>query len=166
MSRSAAPALPVVSLNSRAFSIAIRAWSRKDSAWAISLGPNMLARFPASVSSPMHSSSRSSGRYSAELMPNVSWTTALVFGQLGERPVRQVQHRLRQVGARGKVGARIDREALGREPRHQSRRGRSRFWRIRVALTKGHQGHVAARAPARQSGRSCRTPAARRSATG
>ena len=59
----------LVSLNSRVFSIAIRAWSRKDSASAISLSPNMLACFPITASKPMHSPPRSSGMYSAELVP-------------------------------------------------------------------------------------------------
>jgi len=48
--------------NNRAFSIAISAWSRKDSAWAISTAPKALGRFPISVSKPIHSPSRSSGK--------------------------------------------------------------------------------------------------------
>jgi hypothetical protein len=51
-----------VSLKSRVFSIAISAWSRKDSACAISAAPNILGRFPTSVSRPIHSPLRRSGK--------------------------------------------------------------------------------------------------------
>lgn len=58
--------LACTSSNSRVLSMAIRAWSRKDSASAISLSPKILACLPANARTPMHSVSRSSGRNSAE----------------------------------------------------------------------------------------------------
>ena len=62
----------LVSLNSRAFSIAMSAWSRNDSASAVSAAVKGLRRLPASASRPMQDSSRIRGRYSAARTPNKS----------------------------------------------------------------------------------------------
>jgi len=55
-----------------------------------------------------------------------------------------VQHRLGEEGARGKVGARIDRDTLGREVRHRAFRRRPGRVNIGVAFAKQHERHVAA----------------------
>ena len=51
-----------VSLNRRTFSMAITAWSRKDSASAIALSLKAFARLLPSTSTPTQASPRSSGR--------------------------------------------------------------------------------------------------------
>ncbi len=68
---------------------------------------------------------------------------AFVFWQVDLRPVRQVQHRLGEEGARGKVGARVDRDALGSEVRDWTLRRRPGRMDVGVAFAKQHERHVA-----------------------
>ena len=61
-----------VSLKRRAFSMAIIAWSRKDSAWAISLGPKRFGFVPPTPITPMHCPLRVSGSQSPQFTPRAA----------------------------------------------------------------------------------------------
>ncbi len=69
---------------------------------------------------------------------------AFVFGKVDLRPVRQMQLRLREEGARGKVGVRINRDPVGREVRQRTLGRRPGRVNIGVAVAKQHERHVAA----------------------
>ena len=98
-----------VSLNSRVFSIAIRAWSRKDLGLrdlgkAEAMGA--LAHEPEQAHTLALSQERQIERGpGAEDVPHLGFDR----GELDERPVRHVNHRFRGDGAGGEIRARIDR---------------------------------------------------------
>jgi len=93
--------------------MAISAWSRNDSACAISLALNSPAVRLAKLSRPTHSPSRSIGRYSAAWMPNFSPTAR--SKSAARRPTSPAGAASAARRSRAKeVEPRVDRQAAGR----------------------------------------------------
>jgi len=86
------PVPPLASLNIRTFSRAIRAWSRKDSATAISLSPKHGVVFQPARTGRYILRLRNSGQVQRRVDSVNLMDLALMLGQVYARPIRQVQH--------------------------------------------------------------------------
>ena len=95
----------LVSLNRRTFSIAITAWSEKDSASAISLSLNAPARARPEARRRCTALAHAAARTSVHPISPDRGRRRSCSGQFDGRPVGQVQHRLSTMSRDGKLAA-------------------------------------------------------------